>query len=353
MSKLVSVIIPCFNAEKWLAEAIESCLKQTYAPLEIIVVDDGSTDGSLEIIRRFGEKIRWVSGPNCGGNHARNRGFQLAQGDYIQFLDADDYLYPEKIARQVQALDTEAGDFVYGDWQYQNHKFGDHVVLGEVQVAGAQDDLLASLLGLWWVATASLLYRREIVTRAGGWDETLPAAQDRDFLLSVVMAGGQAIYQPGCVSVYRRYGNVTVSTVSMARYVQSHLRVLQKAEHRLTAAQRHSKTYRRALAQSHFALARFALKDDFSKYLICLEKTLTHCADFQAERQLAMAPAFPETGVMTALYHWFQARFGFQTTESLFRGVLRVKLNWDAYFTRLKDAVRTRLDKSLSSGIFC
>ncbi|NJL44597.1 MAG: glycosyltransferase [Leptolyngbyaceae cyanobacterium SM2_3_12] len=228
MSKLVSIIIPCFNAERWITEAIESCLNQTYNQVEIIVVDDGSTDRSLSLIQRFGDQITWVTGPNCGGNHARNRGFHLSQGDYIQYLDADDYLYPDKISRQVQHLETAGGDFVYGDWQYQYHKFGGRVFLDEVQISGTQSDMVESLLGLWWIATACPLYRRTTVEQVGGWDESLRAAQDRDFLLSVVLAGAQATYQPGCVSVYRRYGNVTVSTASTTQYVESHLKVLQK-----------------------------------------------------------------------------------------------------------------------------
>ena len=105
MSKLVSIIIPCYNAEKWLTEAIDSCLNQTYSNIEVIVVDDGSTDGSLDIIKSYGNKIIWETGKNKGGNHARNRGFVLSKGAYIQFLDADDYILPEKIARQVDFLE--------------------------------------------------------------------------------------------------------------------------------------------------------------------------------------------------------------------------------------------------------
>src|ERR1700722_9877011 len=102
---LVSIIIPCYNAERWVQEAVESCLNQSYPNIEIIVVDDGSTDRSLEILRRYGPRIKLKSGPNRGGNVARNQGFALSSGRYIQYLDADDYLEPDKIARQVRFLD--------------------------------------------------------------------------------------------------------------------------------------------------------------------------------------------------------------------------------------------------------
>jgi glycosyltransferase involved in cell wall biosynthesis len=82
MSKLVSILIPCVNAGRWIGQAIESALAQTYTPTEIIVVDDGSTDGSLEVRRRFGEHIRWETGPNRGAHVTRNSGdeFMCAGG---------------------------------------------------------------------------------------------------------------------------------------------------------------------------------------------------------------------------------------------------------------------------------
>jgi glycosyltransferase involved in cell wall biosynthesis len=88
---LVSIIIPCYNCEKWVRQAVESCLHQTYSNTEVIAVDDGSTDGSLEVLRQFLPRIRLEIGPNLGGNSARNRGFGLSAGEFIGYLDADDY----------------------------------------------------------------------------------------------------------------------------------------------------------------------------------------------------------------------------------------------------------------------
>src|SRR5262245_9102291 len=97
----VSILIPCFNAERWIGQAIESALSQTYLAKEVIVVDDGSHDGSLDIIKSFGDRIRWETGPNRGGNVARNRLLELANGTWLQYLDADDYLEPDKVERQM------------------------------------------------------------------------------------------------------------------------------------------------------------------------------------------------------------------------------------------------------------
>lgn len=98
MGPLVSVVVPCFNAERWLGAALDSALAQTWAPLEVIVVDDGSTDGSVDVARSFGDRVTVLTGPNQGPSAARNRGLGVARGEHVQFLDSDDLLLPTKIA---------------------------------------------------------------------------------------------------------------------------------------------------------------------------------------------------------------------------------------------------------------
>src|SRR6476646_1430405 len=98
---LVSILTPCYNAERWIAQCIESALAQTWPQKVVIVVDDGSSDASLTIIKTFGDQIRWETGPNRGGNAARNRLLDLARGEWLQYLDADDYLLTGKIERQM------------------------------------------------------------------------------------------------------------------------------------------------------------------------------------------------------------------------------------------------------------
>src|SRR5689334_7017183 len=113
MQPFVSILIPCYNAEKWVGHAIESALAQTWPNKEVIVVDDGSTDGSLEVIKSFEDRIKWETGPNRGGNVARNRVLALSRGEWIQYLDADDYLLPNKIAEQLADLGSKGADVVY------------------------------------------------------------------------------------------------------------------------------------------------------------------------------------------------------------------------------------------------
>ena len=314
MPKLVSVIIPCHNAEKWLAEAIDSCLNQIYPAIEIIVIDDGSTDGSLDVIKSYGNRIIWETGINRGGNHARNRGIAKAKGEYFQFLDADDYILPEKIARQVDFLKQTKADVVYGDWRHQRHDSDGSFVLEEIKMSGEQLNILASLLADWWVSPACILFTKKAVVNSGGWDETLKAGQDRDFFLSVVMSDAKVVYQPGCYSIYRRYGNVTVSSASETRYLESHYQIVNKAEQKLIREGNLTSEYRYALAQSYFTMARKYLAIEPDKYDEFINKTMVLCPDFE-----------PDLAHRTKLYSLAQKILGFPRLEKIVVSIKSLK----------------------------
>ncbi|MUG98076.1 glycosyltransferase [Scytonema sp. UIC 10036] len=324
MPPLVSVIIPCFNTERWIAEAIDSCLQQTYPNIEIIVVDDGSTDNSLEIIKSYGKKVIWQSVDHRGGNYARNKGLTLSKGKYIQYLDADDYILPNKIERQVSFLEETGADVVYGDWRFRHHLPDGTSFLGDIERPGTQADIIESLLADWWTAVASLLYRRTAVERSGGWDENLKAAQDRDFFLSVVLQGAKVVYQPGCHAVYRRYGNVTVSTRSKPLWIESHRSVLIKAEQKLKQLNLLSIKYRYALAKCYFDLSREALQiDDYSKYLQLLKEALIVFPEFKRDNGRQS-------------YHLIQSICGFRLAESIVCRLLLTKKAIDSIILQIQ-----------------
>ncbi|MEM9507401.1 MAG: glycosyltransferase [Cyanobacteria bacterium P01_E01_bin.35] len=250
----VSVVIPCYNAQEWITETIDSILMQTYPTIEIIVIDDGSSDRSLEIIKSYGNKLIWRSTENQGANKARNLGLSLATGKYIQYLDADDYLLPDKIAKQVAFLQRKLLDFVYGDWRYQNHLSSGEIVLGEIRVCGDKSDFLRSLLANdRWSNLAPMLFTRSILDRVT-WDESLPAAQDRDYLFSLMLAGSKCGYLPGCDAIYRLHDGGSVSTTSKLRWFQAHCLVMEKVEQELTARGLLSAEYKQALAQSYWEM---------------------------------------------------------------------------------------------------
>jgi glycosyltransferase involved in cell wall biosynthesis len=98
---LISCVVPVYNGERFLAEALDSVLAQTYRPVEILVSDDGSTDGTHEVAARYSKQIRYLRHANAGPGAARNRGLEVAQGDFVALLDADDVWHPEKLERQM------------------------------------------------------------------------------------------------------------------------------------------------------------------------------------------------------------------------------------------------------------
>src|SRR5262249_50107119 len=125
---LVSILIPAFNAEEWIAASINSAISQSWEHKEIIVVDDGSTDGTLSIARQFeSESVRIVTQTNAGASAARNRAFSLSRGEYIQWLDADDLLAPDKISKQMEALSQCQGrrtvvSSAWGSFMHRPHR---------------------------------------------------------------------------------------------------------------------------------------------------------------------------------------------------------------------------------------
>jgi glycosyltransferase involved in cell wall biosynthesis len=252
----VSVIIPCHNAGQWVGEAIESTLSQTYHPIEVIVIDDGSSDDSLDVIRSFGTHIAWRTGPNRGGNAARNSGLELSSGEYIQWLDADDLLVQNKIERQTDFLESHPEcDVVYGDWQhlYQHSQLVGRV--GDVAIAGNQSDVLEALVRGWWVMVSAYLVRREKAFVGGGWDESIRAAQDFDYWVGLALNGCSFCYQPGLTAVYRHHGDNTVSR-NRRRWLDGKARVAEKVGARLQTDGRLHAAYRQALAVLHLNLAR-------------------------------------------------------------------------------------------------
>lgn len=206
MTRRVSVVIPCFNAAATVGEAIESALAQSWRDVEIIVVDDGSSDGSAEVLRSFANRIRIDSEPNRGASAARNRATALAAGAYIQYLDADDLLTPQAIERRLLALDDTGADVAYSDWQRFEMDAAGSRRLGEIVARRIEDvdpDAEIACATDFWAPPAALLYRRRIVGAIGGWNERLPVIQDARFLFDAARHGARFVHVPGVSALYR------------------------------------------------------------------------------------------------------------------------------------------------------
>ncbi len=232
-SNLVSIIIPCYNAAPWIGEAIESCLKQTYQPIEIIVIDDGSTDESLSVIRSFGEQITYETEPNRGGSHARNRGFALSRGEYVLFLDADDLIAPDTIKALVTAIKDETNVIAVCDMRRLVKQGDEWKILetsGLKELPGGDD--LRRVVVFSSYPVNSILHSRKVIEKVGGWDESLTILEDVDLLLRVLLSGVQVKFAERGVAYYRLHppGVSTVSTRFSKTSLDSTIRVAEKLE---------------------------------------------------------------------------------------------------------------------------
>jgi glycosyltransferase involved in cell wall biosynthesis len=208
----VSVVIPCFNGERWLAEAIDSALSQTCPVSEIIVVDDGSTDGSAAVAASFGSRVQLHSRPNGGVGAARNSGIARATGQWIKFLDADDRLKPDCIEAQLGAIAPFHGEriSVFGKLALVNEAGNP---LGTRNVNTPEGPV-----GLDWliannVMASCVLFPLADVRAVGGFDESLPSSEDYDLIVRLAIAGVRFSYSDVIAYEYRQHrtsGRVTM-----------------------------------------------------------------------------------------------------------------------------------------------
>ena len=244
MSSLVSIIIPCFNAAETIDRALRACLSQSYGHLEIILVDNNCTDATVtkaeNTLSGCGYPWQVIPCTKQGVNHARNTGFRASHGQYVQWLDSDDQMSSNKIAKQVHALESsDAADIAYCDWDWCFHlnpaaadqQFSEltRMVLGAVygerrwtrhgpggQLAvqhfklNQYDDYLLRLLEDKWVPPVAYLMRRSIaeaLAAHGLWDPTIRLATDRQYFSSAALLGAEFRYVGGVLAVYNAWSS--------------------------------------------------------------------------------------------------------------------------------------------------
>ena len=217
-AKLVSIIIPAYNAAQTIVKTLDSVFAQTYKNLEVIVVNDGSTDDTLAVLKNYPNSINVVSTENKGVSHARNLGFKYSKGDYIQYLDADDLLMSEKIEIQVQALTTQNADVAYGDWQKFKAE-NNQITITENIEREIEGDLEISLFTYFWCPPAAILYSRRICDVLQ-WNEHLPIIQDARYFLDAAIAKGKFVYTNGIMAKYRIAQSNSLSQKSDLNFVK-------------------------------------------------------------------------------------------------------------------------------------
>lgn len=218
MEPLISILIPAYNAQQWIADTIESALAQTWPKKEIIIVDDGSLDQTLQIARQFASKtVRIVTQVNQGASAARNTAFSICQGDYIQWLDADDLLDTDKVEKQVRKLDDcpTRRTLLSGAWGY--------FIYRKNKAQFSPTPLWCDLTPLEWMLrkmgenlhmqTDNWLVSRELSTAAGPWDSRLWRDNDGEYFCRVILASDGIQFVPDAKSYYRAAGFKSVSYI--------------------------------------------------------------------------------------------------------------------------------------------
>lgn len=240
----VTTVIPAYNSEQYIAEAIDSVVAQRGVAAEIVVVDDGSTDETRSIVQSYGDRVRLLSQENRGPAAARNYGTSVARGEWIAFLDSDDAWLPEKLARQLALVDRTVG-MVYTD----RRNFGD---IGRVRERGSQSftlwegDIFEPLLLSNFITTSSALIRKDWFDRLGGFDEELMVCEDWDLWLRFAAAGGIARV---CREPLTRYRwSESSATNNQLRMCEGRVRVLERALASACAAALPAAEVRRARA---------------------------------------------------------------------------------------------------------
>jgi glycosyltransferase involved in cell wall biosynthesis len=227
---LVSILIPAYNAAPWLATTIESALAQDWPRIEIIVVDDGSRDGTLRVARQFESmRLNVVTQENRGAAAARNRALSLAQGDYIQWLDADDVLATDKITQQLRAdesreplvlLSSGFGEFM---WRLEKAEFSPTLLWQDLSPVSWLTTKFET--GLFMVP-AVWLVSRELTEASGPWNEELTLDDDGEYFSRVVAASTLVRFVPAAKSYYRQENATSLSRASSDAACRSLLKSL-------------------------------------------------------------------------------------------------------------------------------
>jgi glycosyltransferase involved in cell wall biosynthesis len=252
---LVSILIPCYNAERWIRQCIESALEQSYPNKEVIVIDDGSTDASAESVERFGDAVVFQRLSHAGGNAVRNELTRRARGEWLQYLDADDYLLPDKIASQMESLAevNSPVDVVYSPVVIHDDR-------GEVDYVYEISERNETLTFIRWgpFNTGGLLLRRQTVIDAGSWNVDLRFCQEHDLLLRLMLQHSRFLFSGSAGAVYRQHGNNTVSRRDPLGVIKLRMEMTDQLVAHLKQTRRWTPAHTKALFVARMECARTA-----------------------------------------------------------------------------------------------
>ena len=331
MPPLVSILIPAYNSERWIVETVRSALAQTWPRKEIIIVDDGSRDRTLALARQFASRdLTVVTQENAGASTARNKAFSLAQGEYIQWLDADDLLGPEKIASQMRVLaecpsKRTAVTSSFGLFIYRSRKasFTPTELWCDLDPA-------EWLLRRWeqnlYMQPATWLASRELTVAAGPWDTRLSLDDDGEYFARVALASDRIKFVPAGRVYYRRgFDSLSYTGRTLKKLASQCLSIELQVQHV------------RSLPDS--ARGRAACLAFLQEWLVAFYPEQRD----MAERLMGLARELGgelELPRLPAKYHWIQRTLGWDAAKRAQAFVPRVKRSlvrsWDRALFQLE-----------------
>lgn len=350
---LVSVVIPTHNCSRSLVEAMESVWAQTYRPIELIVVDDGSTDNTGALVEEWCRNIltdnlfdvRFFRQEQRGAPTARNKGLIESRGEYLQFLDADDILSPLKIASQVTILSLSRGKgaVAYGPWRHFA-RTRNRIGLYKAHCEASEREWLKEWLSGWFLPVHSLLWNRLDLLELGPWDKSLTADDDGEYAMRYLASGGRLIFCPEAWVYYRQNPNFGLfgSAVSGRRSgssIRSRIRVARRMERFLAEAGLLDNGYRYALSYRYYEIAKDYTRENRSLRRLCLREF----------RRLSPDGHVPGT----SRHRRLTRLLGFALTQQLrflILGVLRIPTQFPVASVRTMEELRT-FDRSVSQEV--
>ena len=241
MNSGLSVVIPVFNREKLIGQTLRSILQQTQPADEIIVVDDGSTDGTVNVVRQLDPSIKVITQTNSGPAVARNTGLSEAKGEFIHFYDSDDVAAPNKHEVQLRTLKESGADIVYSPWvkgEISSHSFKPQGPV--LQARGLpKEDLTKALLTDWSIVPHAAIFRTDLAKKVNGFPAELLGTEDQQMFLNCLLDGAKVVFAGETINHYRADNSDKITSTNDSAK-QSHVRAW---AHFLITAQKSYQTH--------------------------------------------------------------------------------------------------------------
>lgn len=216
VGNLFSVIIPTYNRAALISETLDSVKAQNYRPIQIIIVDDGSTDNTVSIVRDWDQqmseetlRIQYVSQSNAGVAVARNTGIEMLRGEFVQFLDSDDRLHPQRLSTLAKVFQETGADFIHTGFDGFNAETGE--VIQQHFGRPGENQVELALMGLLWANTLRSAFKRSLIEKIGPWDTAMTCFEDRDYVERAVANAENPVAIREILASARRGGSTRIS----------------------------------------------------------------------------------------------------------------------------------------------